>query len=173
MQYIGGIWDEYKSAVAASRKLSVEELDALADRYMGLQTAEDNLAAGLVDTIVYCQDMDSLLRVYAGTKDYHLLKTAKLANVKRVESKAKDKVAVLYLEGQIYDDGNEGIVGKNVIKTIKKIQKDDQVKALVLRGCAYPSGAICIPVRLSGAEAALYPLFNTRSKLYTGLSVPA
>ncbi len=133
MQYIGGIWDEYKSAVAASRKLSVEELDALADRYMGLQTAEDNLAAGLVDTIVYCQDMDSLLRVYAGTKDYHLLKTAKLANVKRVESKAKDKVAVLYLEGQIYDDGNEGIVGKNVIKTIKKIQKDDQVKALVLR----------------------------------------
>ena len=133
MQYIGGIWDEYKSAVAASRKLSVEELDALADRYMGLQKAEDNLAAGLVDTIVYCQDMDSLLRVYAGTKDYHLLNTGKLANVKRPESKAKDKVAVLYLEGQIYDDGSDGIVGKEVIKTLKKIQKDDAVKALVLR----------------------------------------
>ena len=133
MQYIGGIWDEYKSAVAASRKLTVENLDALADRYMGLQEAEDNLAAGLVDTIVYCQDMDSLLRVYAGTKDYHLLNTGKLANVKRPESKAKDKVAVLYLEGEITDESGDGIVGKKVLKTLKKIRKQDDIKALVLR----------------------------------------
>ena len=42
-------------------------------------------------------------------------------------------MAVLYLEGQIYDDGSDGIVGKEVIKTLKKIQKDDAVKALVLR----------------------------------------
>lgn len=132
-QYLSGIWNEYKAGVGEARHLSAEQLDALADRFMGLQTAEENLAAGLVDTIVYTQDMDSLLRVYAGTKDYNLLTTAKLANVKRPDAKAKDKVAVLYLEGQIYDDGNEGIVGKNVIKTIKKIQKDDQVKALVLR----------------------------------------
>ena len=133
MQYIGGIWDEYKNAVAASRKLSVEDLDALADRYMGLQKAEDNLAAGLVDTIVYCQDMDSLLRVYAGTKDYHMLTTGKLAQVKRPESKAKDKVAVLYLEGQIYDESGDGIVGKDVVKTLKKIRKEKDIKALVLR----------------------------------------
>ena len=133
MQYLNGIWDEYKAAVAASRHLTEAQLNALADRYMGLQSAEENRKAGLVDTIVYCQDMDSLLRVYTGTKDYHMLTTDKLAQVKRPDSKAKDKVAVLYLAGEITDEEGDGIVGKEVVKTLKKIAKDDDVKALVLR----------------------------------------
>ena len=132
-QYMDGIWDEYKSAVGASRNLTAAQLDALADRYMGLQAAEDQIAAGLVDTLVYGQDMDSLLRVYAGTKDYHLLTTGKLAQVERPKSKVKDKVAVLYLEGEITDEDGDGIVGTEVIKTIKKIRKNDDIKALVLR----------------------------------------
>ena len=133
MEYMGGIWDEFKSAVSASRKIELAQLDALADRYMGLQPAEEQLKAGLVDTIAYMQDMDSLLRVYTGTKDYNTLTTGKLAQVKRPESKAKDKVAVLYLEGEITDDSGEGIVGTEVVKTLKKIGKDENIKALVLR----------------------------------------
>ena len=132
-EYLGGIWDEFKSAVSASRHLSVAELDALADRYMGLQPAEEQVKAGLVDTIVYAQDMDSLLRVYTGTKDYNLLTTNKLARVKRPESKAKDKVAVVYLEGEITDESGDGIVGKDVVKMLKKLRKDKDVKAVVLR----------------------------------------
>ena len=132
-QYMTGIWDEYKAAVGASRNLSVEQLDALADRYMGLQPAEEQVAAGLVDTIVYTQDIDSLLRIYTGTKDYHMLTTGELAQVERPKSKSKDKVAVLYLEGDITDESGDGIVGKQVIKTLKKIHKDKDVKALVLR----------------------------------------
>ena len=132
-QYLGGIWDEYKAAIGASRNLTVAQLDALADRYMGLQDAKDQVAAGLVDTIVYTQDMDSLLRVYTGTKYFHLLTTPKLASVKRESSSAKSKVAVLYLEGDITDEEGSGIVGTKVIKTLKKIRKDQDVKALVLR----------------------------------------
>lgn len=133
MQYLDGIWSEYKKSVGEARHLSEEQLNALADRFMDLQPAEDQLTAGLVDTIVYTQDIDSLLRIYAGTKDYHLLSTTKMASVKRPASKAKDKVAVLYLEGEITDDEGDGIVGKEVVKTIKKIRKEDDVKALVLR----------------------------------------
>ena len=132
-QYLAGIWDEYKSAVAASRHLTEEQLDKLADRYMGLQPTEELLAGGLADTIVYMQDMDSLLRVYAGTKDYSLMKTSKLAKVERPKSKTQEKVAVLYLEGGITDEDGDGIVGKEVVKTLKKIRKDKDVKALVLR----------------------------------------
>lgn len=132
-EYIGGIWSEYKEAVAASRHLSAEQLDALADRFMGLQPAEEQLAAGLVDTIVYMQDMDSLLRVYTGTKDYNTLTTYQLAQVKRPASKAQDEVAVLYLEGEISDETGDGIVGKEVVKTLKKIRKSKNLKALVLR----------------------------------------
>ena len=132
-QFLDGIWSEYKKAVGASRKLTDEQLNALADRYMGLQAAEEQVKAGLVDTLVYGQDMDSLMRVYTGTKDYNMLTTGKLAQVKRPESKAKDKVAVLYLEGEITEDSGDGIVDKEVLKTLKKIHKDDDVKALVLR----------------------------------------
>ena len=132
-QYLAGIWDEYKTAVGASRKLTPEQLSALADRYMGLQEADEQLKAGLVDTLVYGQDMDSLIRIFAGTKDYTTLNTGKLALVKRPESNAKDKVAVLYLEGEISDESGDGIVGKDVIKTLKKIRKDKSIKALVLR----------------------------------------
>lgn len=132
-QYITGIWDEYKAAVGASRHLSAAQLDALADRYMGLQSAAEHVAAGLVDTIVYTQDMDSLLRIYTGTKEYHMLTTNQMAQVARPKSKANDKVAVLYLEGDITDESGEGIVGKEVVKTLKKIRKDKDVKALVLR----------------------------------------
>lgn len=132
-EYIGGIWSEYKEAVAASRHLSAEQLDALADRFMGLQPAEEQLAAGLVDTIVYMQDMDSLLRVYTGTKDYNTLTTYQLAQVKRPASKAQDEIAVLYLEGEISDETGDGIVGKEVVKTLKKIRKNKNLKALVLR----------------------------------------
>jgi protease-4 len=133
MQYVNGIWDEYKSAVGASRNLTEEQLNELADHFMGLQPAQEQVKSGLADTIVYTQDIDSLLRIYAGTKDYHLLNTAKLARVKRPESKAKEHIAVLYLEGDITDEEGDGIVGKEVIKTLKKIGKEDGLKALVLR----------------------------------------
>lgn len=133
MQYMNGIWDEYKAQVSKARNIPADQLDALADKYMGLQSAQEQLQTGLVDTIVYTQDMDSLLRVYAGTKDYKTLTTSKLAQVKRTESIATDEIAVLYLDGAITDDSGDGIVGKKVIKTIKKIRKNDNVKALVIR----------------------------------------
>lgn len=133
MQYVNGIWDEYKAEVSEARNIPVDQLNALADQYMGLQSAQAQLQAGLVDTVVYTQDMDSLLRIYAGTKDYKTLTTTKLAQVKRTESLATDEIAVLYLDGAITDETGDGIVGKEVVKTIKKIRKNDNVKALVLR----------------------------------------
>lgn len=133
MQYVNGIWNEYKTQVSKARNIPADQLDALADKYMGIQSAQEQLQSGLVDTIVYTQDMDSLLRVYAGTKDYKTLTTSKLAQVKRTESIATDEIAVLYLDGAITDETGDGIVGKEVVKTIKKIRKNANVKALVIR----------------------------------------
>ena len=132
-QYLGGIWEEMVGAVALSRNLTDRKLNAYADRYMGLQPTEEYLTCGLADTLIYRQSVDSILRLYAGTKDYTLYTTTELAHVKRMESKAKDKVAVVYLEGNIYSESGEGIVDKQVLKQLKKIQKDNDVKAVVLR----------------------------------------
>ena len=132
-QYLAGIWSEVKMAVAQNRPITVEQLDAYADECMSLQPQHKYVDYGFVDTLVYVQDMDTVLRMYAGTKDYNLLSTRKMTNVKRAENNATDKVAVLYAEGQIFDSGKEGIVDTEVIKIVKNIHKDDAIKAVVLR----------------------------------------
>ena len=133
-QYLGGIWSEMKTAVAKSRALTVEQLDAYADECMSLQAQEKYVQYGLVDTLVYVQDMDTALRVYAGTKDYKVFTNSKMTSVDRSSNTLmKNKVAVIYAEGQIFDTGKEGIVDTKFIKTVKKIHKNDKIKAIVLR----------------------------------------
>ena len=132
-QYLGGIWSEMKTAVGQSRQIATEQLHAYADECMSLQPQEKYLTYNFVDSLVYIQEMDSILRTYAGTKDYKQLSNSKMTNVERSENKAKDKVAVLYAEGAISDAGAEGIVEGKILKTIKKIYKDDDVKAVVFR----------------------------------------
>ena len=56
-----------------------------------------------------------------------------MTNVERTVVKAQDKVAVIYAEGQILDEGDKGITSTGMIKTINKIHKDKDVKAVVLR----------------------------------------
>ena len=132
-QYLGGIWSEMKSAVGQSRQIATEQLNTYADECMSLQPQEKYLTYNFVDSLVYIQAMDSILRTYAGTKDYKQLSTSKMTNVERTKIEAKDKVAVLYAEGAISDEGAEGIVEGKILKTIKKIYKDDDVKAVVFR----------------------------------------
>lgn len=132
-QYLFGIWDEMKAAVAQSRHLTVEQLDQYANMGMSIQPYHNYVDYGFVDTLVYVQDMDTVLRQYTGTKDYKTLSHAKMTNVERETIKAKDKVAVIYAEGAIYDEGSDGITTPDMIKTINKIHKDEDVKAVVLR----------------------------------------
>lgn len=132
-QYITGIWEEMTTAVGLSRQLTSEQLNAYADEYMSLQPEYKYVNYGLVDTLVYVQNMDSVLRAYAGTKDYKTMSTSRMATVKRASVKATDEIAVLYADGEITDDSGSGIVGTKMVKTIKEIAKDKNVKAVVLR----------------------------------------
>ena len=152
--YVNGIWSVLREGVAKSRKLSTAKLDEYADLYMGLQPEESYVAKGLVDTLVYAFEMDSILRVYAGTDDYNKINTADLAQVERSQTKADDQIAVLYAEGEITDDQGEGIVGKEMIKTIRKIAKNDNVKAVVLRVNS-PGGSADASEQIWGALQSL------------------
>ena len=132
-QYLGGIWSEVKAAVGQSRDITPEQLHAYADECMSLQPQEKYLTYHFVDSLVYIQEMDSILRTYAGTKDYKQLSNSKMTNVERNKVEATDKVAVLYAEGAIVDEGNGGIVEGKMLKNIKKIYEDEDVKAVVFR----------------------------------------
>ena len=132
-QYLAGIWSEMKTAVAANRQMTMEQLNQYADECMSLQPQHKYVDYGFVDTLVYIQDMDTVLRMYAGTKDYKTLSHSKMNNVERAKNKATDKVAVLYAEGAISDEGSDGIVEGKMLKEIKKIRKNNNIKAVVLR----------------------------------------
>ena len=132
-RYLQGIWDEYRQAVSASRGISEADLDKYAEQYIDLNNADAFVTSHLADTIVYREDMDEILRIMSGSKDYKLMSTAKLAQVERPKAKTKDRIAVLYAEGTIVGDEGDGITAKNILKQIKEIKKDDQVKAVVFR----------------------------------------
>lgn len=144
---LGDIWEDMKYAVAQSRNLTSEQLDALADMYMDLQPQEEYVKNRLIDTLMYVQDVDSLLTKLTATEDYNLVSHKKMNNVPRNEKYKTDRVAVIYAEGDITDDTGDGIVGTKMVKTINEIAEDDDVKAVVLRvnsggGSAYASEQI-------------------------------
>lgn len=132
-RYLQGIWDEYRQAVSASRGIAEADLDKYAEEYIDLSNADAFVTSHLADTVVYREDMDEILRIMSGSKDYKLMTTGKLAQVERPKAKAKDRIAVLYAEGTIVGDEGDGITAKNILKQIKEIKKDDQVKAVVFR----------------------------------------
>jgi protease-4 len=56
-----------------------------------------------------------------------------MTSVERNKVDATDKVAILYADGAIVDEGTDGIVEGKILKTIKKIYENDDVKAVVFR----------------------------------------
>ena len=115
------------------RQISVANLNSYADEGITIQAADKYVEYNLVDTLVYRDDMDEILRMMSGSKDYKLVNTAKMAQVKRPEPKAPNRIAVLYAEGEIVGDEGDGITAKNILKQMKEVMKDDKVKAVVFR----------------------------------------
>ncbi|MDO4163942.1 MAG: signal peptide peptidase SppA [Bacteroides sp.] len=159
--YLSSIWGQITSDVAASRKLTVEELNAAADRLLMFQPAEECVKAGLVDTLMYKNDVRNYLKRAAGVEEddsMPLLGLTEMINVKKNTPKDKSGniIAVYYATGGIVDgeegsplSTNEGptIYSDKVIKDLRKLKEDEDVKAVVLRvnspgGSAYGSEQI-------------------------------
>ena len=139
---LNDVWAEELGAVSASRGISIDSLNMLADRYMAFQPQADYVTTGLVDSLCYMQDMKMVLTELTGTEDYTLLTSTRLPELKK--QTASNEVAILYAEGDITDDSGDGIVGRKMVKEINALADDDDVKAVVLRinsggGSAYAS----------------------------------
>lgn len=127
------LWGIVTADVAAGRSLTVEELNRLADLNMTFQPEEELVKCGLVDTLVYMQDMKTVLTSLTGTEDYKEVSHSAMNNLPSSEKYQKDKIAIIYAEGAITDDSGDGIVGTKMVKTINEVAEKDNVKAVVLR----------------------------------------
>lgn len=154
--YLTSLWGTLTEEVSASRQVSVEDLNQAADRLMALQTAKDCVECELVDTLMYKNDVRDYLKQMAGVDEDDDLPTLSLDDMRNVKKNVpKDKsgniVAVYYAYGQIGSGlmswGSENIDAEEVIRDLRELKEDEDVKAVVLRvnspgGSAYDSEQI-------------------------------
>lgn len=134
---IASIWDSWAASIAKSRNISTEDLDNILNN-LELVFPSDWLEKGLVDELVDLNGLEQRLcdlyvaEKFEDIKSISLADYAKLKNT--AELKAKNKVAVIYAEGNIVDgSGKQQVAGDRFAKIISKVRKDSTVKAVVLR----------------------------------------
>jgi len=138
--YLNGLWDEIKSEISQSRNISTDELNTIADDLLA-RTPAMAKESKLIDRIAYRDEYESDLRTAIGIdldKEINTISIEDYSNYaadKKSVKFAKDKIAVIYAEGQIiYGRGNENFVGQGTMgESLKKAREDDKIKAIVLR----------------------------------------
>lgn len=123
--------------VAAGRGLSVEAVEALVER--APLSAEEALEGGLVDALLYPDQLDAWLEQHHGSAskrvafDTWARLDAAVEWSRRVS--AGDQVAVVHLQGPIVMDerGRQAsIAARKVVPLLQALRKDDDVGAVVL-----------------------------------------
>ena len=134
---LGTIWGVMADAVAGSRDFTAEQYNAWIDN-LELNSGEDALSHGLVDELWYDDQVRDYFCTLCGVKEpkdlkYVTLKDYATAKVKP-NVRAKEKVAVIYADGEIVmDDKGDGNIGNNFAREIAKARRDSSVKAVVFR----------------------------------------
>ena len=156
--YLGSIWQKFSDDVAASRNISKEALEKIADEGAMFKSGQELIAAGLVDSLIYKNDVRAYLNRYMGLEEDKKVSSYSVADMRGVKrntprDKSGNIVAVYYAVGEIdgttalLSSSDEGINSEKVIKDLRKLKDDDDVKAVVFRvnspgGSAYGSEQI-------------------------------
>jgi len=143
MTYMSDLWNKMLVGISEGRGKSVADLDALAQNAT-IQNADDALENGLVDELLYKDEVLTNLRAKLEIEDedkkinYISLGKYKDAPEPKGEDKEvtkKEKIAVIYAVGSI--EGGQGdsetIGSERISKEIRDARKDDKIKAIVLR----------------------------------------
>jgi protease-4 len=136
------VWGEWRTTVGASRKINPQKLQAIADNQAILEATAAK-SSGLVDRVAYADQVISELKELTGSdkddKTFRQIDLEEYAKVPNnslsVDRDSKNKIAVVYAEGEIVDGkGEDGQVGGDRFARIfNRLRQDKDVKAIVLR----------------------------------------
>ena len=162
--YMGSIWEHFLKNVASDRELTRDRLNEMAEN-LEIQTTEDAVRLGLVDSLFYRDQFQNHLANLMEQENYDdinfisLKKYNKVKNENARDKFKKEKVAVIYAQGEIQSgEGSETVIGsERISKAIRKARKDEKVKAIVLRvnspgGSALASDVIWREMKLANEE---------------------
>lgn len=160
--YIDGLWQNICQEVAASRKLTVKDLNDYADSLITFSTQQDLVAKKMADGLLYHDQIKGEVKKLLKLKDKDDINQVSVTDMQNVKENADgDEIAIYYAYGDIVDDpttgilqgGGHQIVSGDVCKDLEKLMNDDDVKAVVIRvnspgGSAYASEQIWRQVSL-------------------------
>ena len=134
--YMGNIWRAMVDSMAANRKLQAATLNQMvSDSVVATIDPVDLVKLHLVDRLLYRAEMEDVLKRATDIKeddDLRLVSPSDLCpNVE--ESVSGDHIAILFAEGEIDGSSTGGIDTEKMSEEIRSLQKDDNVKGLVLR----------------------------------------
>ena len=134
---VAAMWETIGATIAEGRGIPFETLDRMVDN-IELCIPEDFLEAGIVDGILTRDSLKRRLAALAVEKDFRdvaFIPFADYANAKVIPNfRAKDKIAILYANGEIVDGKKpENVAGDRFVKEIDRIRADKGIKAVVLR----------------------------------------
>lgn len=160
---VDDIWGVLVGAIAESRSLDAKKLMQLADK-LEVTQPEDALKHGLVDALIYEDEMDAKFAEYGVEKgadgEYNIVSLGEyMALAPATLNITAPAVGIVYAEGQIFDGAGEddNIYSANMVETIRKARKDTNIKSVVLRvnspgGSALASDVIWREVELLRKE---------------------
>lgn len=160
--YIDGLWQNICQEVAASRKLTVKDLNDYADSLITFSTQQDLVAKKMADGLLYHDQIKGEVKKLLKLKEKDDINQVSVTDMQNVKEDADgDEIAIYYAYGDIVDDpttgmlqgGGHQIVSGDVCKDLEKLMNDDDVKAVVIRvnspgGSAYASEQIWRQVSL-------------------------
>lgn len=164
--YLNSIWGHWLSGISAERGMSVDDLNKWADE-LSIKNAKAAKRLGMVDDLKYRDEVLAELTQMCELEnedDLKFLTYSKLKNkkLKTYEGYTKDKIAVIYANGEIRSGkSTDGVMGSSTIaKAVKKARKDTAIKAIVLRvnspgGSALASDVMWRELKLAKAEKPL------------------
>lgn len=142
-EFINSVWKQITKDVSASRNISVDFLNAYADRMLMFYPAEETISAGLADALIYRNDVRNYLKKMMRIDEkasLPILGLNDMINVKKnlPKDRSGNIVAVYYASGEITDNPisgatNEGIVGNKMIRDLRRLKENEDIKAVVLR----------------------------------------
>lgn len=135
-EMVDAMWKSISGEIAKSRGISTSRLNAAIDG-LRLCVPGDFLKEKFVDALYTRSELENKLAdlaVVSDFKDVKMISFADYVAAKIVPSKAKDKIAVIYADGEIIDgNGKDEVAGDRFAGMIAKVRRDSTVKAVVLR----------------------------------------
>lgn len=136
--FLGSMYNHFISEVSESRRISKNELLAIADSAK-IRSPKDALNYKMVDGLKYKDEVLDELKTLVKIDKKKEIKSVSIEEYtpgnEEADEPSGNRIAIIYASGQIISgEGNDETIGsERISRAIRKARTDDKVKAIVLR----------------------------------------